>query len=62
MGWGFNIGRIACLAGIILCIFTCTYADAAAPKRVLLLLSFGRDFRPWSEYAKDLRTQLNEQS
>ena len=29
---------------------------AAAPKRVILLHSFGRDFKPWSEYAKTIRT------
>ena len=25
-------------------------ADAAEPKRVMLLYSLGRDFKPWSEY------------
>jgi signal transduction histidine kinase len=37
-------------------------AAATEPKRVLMLLSFGRDFRPWSEYATDLRIELNKQS
>jgi signal transduction histidine kinase len=37
-------------------------AAAAEPKRVLLLLSFGRDFRPWNEYATQLRSELNKQS
>src|SRR5450755_86641 len=32
------------------------------PKRVLLLHSFGRDFAPWSEYARTFRDELNQQS
>jgi signal transduction histidine kinase len=32
------------------------------PKRVLLLHSFGRDFAPWSEYARTFREELNQQS
>ncbi|MGA8885369.1 MAG: ATPase, partial [Pseudolabrys sp.] len=35
---------------------------AAEPKRVMLLYSFGRDFNPWSEYAKAIRTELDRQS
>lgn len=32
------------------------------PKRVLLLHSFGRDFAPWSEYARTFREELSRQS
>ncbi|OAF18614.1 sensor histidine kinase [Bradyrhizobium neotropicale] len=32
------------------------------PKRVLLLHSFGREFRPWSEYARSIKTELERQS
>ena len=32
------------------------------PKRVLMLHSFGRDFRPWSEYARTIRAELEQQS
>jgi signal transduction histidine kinase len=32
------------------------------PKRVMLLHSFGRDFKPWSEYARSIRTELDRQS
>jgi hypothetical protein len=35
---------------------------AAEPKRVMLFYSFGRDFNPWSEYAKAIRTELDRQS
>ena len=34
----------------------------ADSKQVLMLNSFGRDFRPWSEYAKAIRTELERQS
>ena len=33
--------------------------EASEPKRILLLHSFGRDFSPWDEYAKILRTELD---
>ena len=31
-------------------------------KRVLVLHSFGREFRPWSEYARDIKAELERQS
>jgi signal transduction histidine kinase len=37
-------------------------ALAAEPKTVLVLHSFGRDFKPWSEYAKAIRLELERQS
>ena len=37
-------------------------ASAAEPKRVVLLHSFGRDFKPWSEYARSVRAELQRQS
>jgi len=52
-------------AGIIFCLvalFACQVASAAEHKRVMLLYSFGRDFKPWSEYAKDIRAELDRQS
>jgi signal transduction histidine kinase len=36
-------------------------AAAAEPKKILLLHSFGRDFSPWSEYAKQIRAELYRQ-
>ena len=52
-------------AGIIFCLLAlcaCQVALAAEPKRVMLLHSFGRDFKPWSEYAKSIRSELDRQS
>jgi len=40
----------------------CSAGYAAESKRVLLLHSFGRDFKPWSDYAKAIRTELDRQS
>ena len=42
--------------------FACSATLAAEPKRVLVLHSFGRDFKPWSEHAKAIRTELDRQS
>jgi signal transduction histidine kinase len=36
--------------------------QANQAKHVLLLHSFGRDFKPWSEYARSIRTELDRQS
>lgn len=39
-------------------------ANAAVPgaKQVLILHSFGKDFRPWGEYARTIRSELIQQS
>jgi signal transduction histidine kinase len=48
--------------GAMLLFFVTLAAAAAEPKRVLLLHSFGQDVKPWSEYAKAIRAELNRQS
>jgi signal transduction histidine kinase len=52
--------RIA-LAATALLLFA-ALEPAAAGKRVLLLHSFGQDFKPWSEYARTIRSELERQS
>jgi signal transduction histidine kinase len=52
----------ACIALAVLLSTTLGAALAQEPKRVLLLFSFGRDFKPWSEYAKAIRTELEQRS
>jgi signal transduction histidine kinase len=37
-------------------------AERGDVKRVLLLHSFGRDFRPWSEYSRSIKAALEQQS
>jgi phosphohistidine swiveling domain-containing protein len=52
-------------AGMTICLLallTCQIAAAAEAKRVMVLHSYGRDFRPWIEYAKAIRTELDRQS
>jgi signal transduction histidine kinase len=48
------------LAVILLFFTVCIDAASAAPKRVLLLHSFGLDAPPWSEYSKHLRAELSK--
>jgi signal transduction histidine kinase len=62
--WSSHRRIVSSIAGIVslLTLFACATAWAAEPKRVVLLLSFGRDFKPWSEYAKAIRLELDRQS
>ena len=57
--------RICSLAAII-CYVAQSLASPTAlavePKQIMLLHSFGRDFKPWSEYARTIRMELNRQS
>jgi hypothetical protein len=59
------VQRTCSAAAIIFCLMhplACQTAVAAEAKQVMLLHSFGRDFKPWSEYAKSIREELNRQS
>ena len=58
MKWSCRIG----LAAIALLWFTAPEPAAAQSKRVVLLHSFGQDFKPWSEYARSIRSELQRQS
>jgi signal transduction histidine kinase len=60
-----DVRRICPTVGVVLLLaasFACSVASAAESKRVMLLHSFGRDFKPWSEYARAVRAELNRQS
>ena len=50
-----------CLGAFIFLLPTIGVATAKS-KRILLLYSFGRGFKPWSEYAETIRSELNRQS
>ena len=50
------------LAAITLLLFAALEPAAAESKRVVLLHSFGQDFKPWSEYARTIRSELQRQS
>jgi signal transduction histidine kinase len=49
-----------CVATAVFFLLTLSIATAE-PKRLLLVHSFGRDFAPWSEYAKNFRAELDRQ-
>jgi len=63
-GWPIMAARLcACL--LVLAVMLSGTASAVPrgePKRVLMLHSFGRDFLPWSEYARTMRLELEQQS
>jgi signal transduction histidine kinase len=47
---------------LLFALFACQSALAAEPKRVMVLHSFGREVRPWSDYAQSIRSELQRQS
>src|SRR5918995_5931457 len=52
-----------CKAAVLVTVWlACSAAFAAEPKRVLILHSFGRDFKPWKEYGSTIRTELERRS
>ena len=53
---------IAALVVFLAVSLGCPAGFAAESKRVMLLHSFGLDFKPWSEYAKSIRSELDRQS
>jgi signal transduction histidine kinase len=55
-------GFVARLLFLLPILLGCLSAWAAEPKRILVLHSFGRDVKPWSEYSKSIRTELARQS
>lgn len=64
---GASSGRAAYLAACLVAFLVVVAAPAmgaerSAPKRILLLHSFGRDFRPWSEYALSIKAVLEQQA
>src|SRR5947209_7705483 len=56
------INRCGTLAGAFLLLLISAINCTAEPKRVLLLHSFGREFAPWNEFARHIRTELAVQS
>jgi hypothetical protein len=62
--WSPNRRLIFAIAGVVslLSLFACATAWAAEPKRVMLLHSFGQDFKPWADYATSIRAELDRQS
>jgi signal transduction histidine kinase len=59
-----HIGRICSIAAIFLCLQTSLASSTGTvePKRVMLLHSFGPDVKPWSDYSRAIRAELDRQS
>src|SRR3954451_24658881 len=53
-------------AGLFICVTAVLFFSGpsfgAEAKRIMILHSFGREFRPWNEYAKAIRAELDRQS
>jgi signal transduction histidine kinase len=64
LGWPVVAARL-CVCLLVLAAILPGPASSAPhweSKRVLVLHSFGRDFRPWSEYALSIKAELKRQS
>jgi signal transduction histidine kinase len=65
-GWPVRAARLSlCACVLLLAVMLPGPASSAPrgePKRVLMLHSFGREFRPWSEYALRIKAELQRQS
>ncbi len=64
-----NMARFGVAACAFICLLVWAMLPGPAsstprgePKRVVMLHSFGRDFRPWSEYALSIKEELGQQS
>lgn len=56
------VWRLFALLAVICSPQTIAHAETLEPKRVMILHSFGEDFRPWAEYARTIRAELARQS
>jgi signal transduction histidine kinase len=54
--------QVAAVVSFLIAPFACLAAPELGSKRVLVLHSFGRDFKPWSVYATAIRTELEQRS
>jgi signal transduction histidine kinase len=53
-----GVAFVCCLMPLL----ACFPAHAREPRQVMLLFSFGKDFKPWSAYATAIRAELTRQS
>ena len=60
--WSRMARPVCACVGTTIFLLATLGAATAEPKRVLMLHSFGRDFKPWSEYARTIRAELDRQS
>src|SRR4051812_19591853 len=56
------VWRLCLLLSAVLLFGAAAHAAVPETKRVMILHSFGQDFRPWGEYARTIRSELTRQS
>ena len=56
------IWRLCLLLSVLVLLHAPANAAVPGAKQVLILHSFGQDFRPWGEYATAIRSELSQQS
>src|SRR3954462_10818962 len=63
-GLSFRAGTFAAAVTVGLLLTPLSQGQAAdsGPKRVLMLQSFGLRFKPWTDYAETLRSEMSRQS
>jgi signal transduction histidine kinase len=54
--------RIITIAAVVLLMLVRVVAAAAEPKTIVVLHPYGQNFKPWSEYSKALRQELERRS
>src|SRR4051794_30059575 len=54
--------QLLIIIALLLVPFEALAAPTTGSKRVMVLHSFGRDFKPWSAYATAIRTELEQRS
>jgi signal transduction histidine kinase len=54
----YCVTHVFCVAALL---STTLSAASAEPKRVLLINSYGREFAPWNQYAKEIRSELQDE-
>src|SRR5258708_38968519 len=59
----FCVRTLTAALVVVLLLATLCQSQAAdpEPKRVLMLHSFGPRFKPWSDYAQTIRSEISEQ-
>jgi hypothetical protein len=57
-----SVWRLILLLVAVLSLQVTAYAAQPAAKRVMILNSFGNDFRPWGAYARTIRSELSRQT
>ena len=56
----FCVRIVAAALGVALLLASQSQAAETTPKRVMMLHSFGLQFRPWTDYSKVIRAEISQ--